>query len=60
MRKVPVEGKAKVVVGIRLGVIAFPLEFGHWASGLADIEIDGQVVKGDPRRAVPLHGNAVM
>ncbi|MGQ9492037.1 MAG: molybdopterin-dependent oxidoreductase [Anaerolineae bacterium] len=59
-RKVPMEGKAKVIEGIRPGVVAFPLGFGHWASGSADITIDGQVIKGDPRRAVPLHGNAAM
>jgi len=59
-RKIPMEGKAKVVEGIRPGVVAFPLGFGHWASGSADIEIDGQVIQGDPRRAVPLHGNAAM
>jgi anaerobic selenocysteine-containing dehydrogenase len=59
-RKIPMEGKAKVVEGIRPGVVAFPLGFGHWASGSSDIEIDGLVVKGDPRRAVPLHGNAAM
>jgi len=41
-------------------VVAFPLGFGHWASGARDLTIDGQVVKGDPRRAVPLHGNAAM
>ena len=59
-RKVPMAGEAKVVEGIRPGVVAFPLGFGHWASGSADIAIDGQTVKGDARRAVPLHGNAAM
>ncbi len=58
--KRPIVGKAKVVEGIRPGVVAFPLGFGHWASGSSDIAIDGQAVKGDPRRAVPLHANAAM
>lgn len=58
--KVPMIGRAKVIEGIRPGVVAFPLGFGHWASGSSDIEIDGAVVKGDPRRAVPLHANAAM
>jgi tetrathionate reductase subunit A len=58
--KRPIVGKAKVVEGIRPGVVAFPLGFGHWASGSSDIEIDGKVVQGDPRRAVPLHANAAM
>jgi len=59
-RKVPMVGKAKVTEGIRPGVVAFPLGFGHWASGSADLEIDGKLVKGDPRRAVPMHANAAM
>lgn len=58
--KRPIEGKAKVTEGIRPGVVAFPLGFGHWASGSSDIQIDGKVVKGDPRRAVPMHANAAM
>ncbi len=56
----PMEGQVRIVQGLRPGVVAFPLGFGHWASGARDITIDGQVVKGDPRRAVPLHGNAAM
>jgi anaerobic selenocysteine-containing dehydrogenase len=55
-----IEGKAKVTEGIRPGVVAFPLGFGHWASGSADVEIDGTVIKGDPRRAVPLMANGAM
>jgi anaerobic selenocysteine-containing dehydrogenase len=57
---VPMVGKVKIVQGLRPGVVAFPLGFGHWASGARDITIDGKVVKGDARRAVPLHANAVM
>jgi anaerobic selenocysteine-containing dehydrogenase len=59
-RKVPMIGKAHIVEGLRPGVVAFPLGYGHWASGSHDIAIDGQVVRGDPRRAAPLHGNAAM
>ncbi|MCS6843276.1 MAG: molybdopterin-dependent oxidoreductase [Caldilineales bacterium] len=58
--EVPMTGRLKVVEGMRPGVVAFPLGYGHWASGARDIVVDGQVVKGDPRRAVPLHGNAAM
>jgi anaerobic selenocysteine-containing dehydrogenase len=36
-------GKLKVVQGIRPGVVAFPLGYGHWASGARDITIDGQL-----------------
>jgi anaerobic selenocysteine-containing dehydrogenase len=59
-KKHPIEGKAKVSEGIRPGVVAFPLGFGHWASGAADVEIDGKLIKGDPRRAVPLMANGAM
>jgi tetrathionate reductase subunit A len=59
-RKVPMAGKAHVIEGLRPGVVAFPLGYGHWASGSHDITIDDQVIKGDPRRAAPLHGNAAM
>jgi len=59
-QKVPMTGKVKIVQGIRPGVVAFPLGFGHWANGARDITIDGKVVKGDARRAAPLHANAVM
>ena len=59
-RKIPMAGKAYVVEGLRPGVVAFPLGYGHWASGSSDITIDDQVIKGDARRAAPLHGNAAM
>lgn len=59
-RKVPMAGKLHVVEGLRPGVVAFPLGYGHWASGSSDITIDGQAIKGDARRAAPLHGNAAM
>ncbi len=59
-RKVPMIGKAKLTQGMRPGVVAFPLGFGHWASGASDIVIDGKAIKGEARRAVPLHANAAM
>jgi len=59
-QRVPMVGQVKIVQGIRPDVVAFPLGFGHWANGARDLTIDGQVVRGDPRRAVPLHGNAAM
>ncbi len=58
--RLPMVGKVRIVQGIRPGVVAFPLGFGHFATGARDIVVDGQVVRGDPRRAVPLHGNAAM
>jgi len=59
-RKVPLTGKAFVTEGIRPGVVAFPLGFGHWASGSSDVTVNGKLVKGDKRRAAPLHLNAAM
>lgn len=59
-KKHPMVGTAKVIEGIRPGVVAFPLGFGHWASGAADLEIDGELIKGDPRRAMPLMANGAM
>jgi len=59
-RKIPIEGKAYVSEGIRPGVVAFPLGFGHWASGAGDVDVDGRLVKADARRTTPLHGNGVM
>lgn len=55
----PIVGKVKVSEGIRPGVVAFPLGFGHWATGANDIVIDGRRVKGDPRRRAGFHANAV-
>ena len=56
----PVTGKLKVVQGMRPGVVAFPLGYGHWASGARDITVDDQVIAGDARRGTPMHGNAAM
>ena len=58
--KVPIAGKVKVVEGIRPGVIAFALGFGHWAYGGRDTKIDGAVIKGDSRRIRGFHANAAM
>lgn len=59
-RKVPIVGKVKVIQGIRPGVVGFSLGHGHWAYGGVDVMIDGQVVKGDPRRVRGFHANAAM
>jgi tetrathionate reductase subunit A len=59
-RVVPMIGKARVVQGIRPGVVGFSLGYGHWAYGAADVVIDGQVVAADPSRSAGLHGNAAM
>jgi anaerobic selenocysteine-containing dehydrogenase len=56
----PMVGKVKVIQGIRPGTIAFSLGYGHWGYGATDVEIDGQVVKADTRRAKGVHANAAM
>lgn len=58
--KKPMIGKVKVTETIKPGVITFTLGHGHWATGAADVTIDGKVVKGDPRRATGIHANAAM
>ncbi|MCL5986881.1 MAG: molybdopterin-dependent oxidoreductase [Actinobacteria bacterium] len=58
--KVPIIGKVRVIQGMRPGVVGFSLGHGHWAYGGVDVMIDGQVVKGDPRRVRGIHANAAM
>lgn len=58
--KKSMEGPVKVTEGIRPGVISFVLGFGHWATGSADVLVDGKTIKGDPRRATGVHANAAM
>jgi len=57
---IPIVGKVKVVEGMRPGVVAFALGFGHWANGARDVVIDGQTIKGDARRLTGFHANAAM
>jgi len=59
-RKRPMVGRVRVIQGMRPGVLAFPLGFGHWANGAGDMVIDGTPVPGDPRRRTGVHGNAAM
>ncbi len=56
----PVEGQAKVIEGIRPGVIAVSWHYGHWAYGSSDVVVDGQAIPGDPRRGTGLCTNAVL
>jgi anaerobic selenocysteine-containing dehydrogenase len=58
--KKPMVGKVQVTETIRPGVVTFTLGHGHWASGAADITIDGKMVKGDQRRSAGIHANAAM
>jgi anaerobic selenocysteine-containing dehydrogenase len=53
-------GKVKVIEGMRPGVVAFALGFGHWAYGSQDISINGVTIQGDERRFEGFHANAAM
>lgn len=56
----PMIGVAKVVQGMRPGVVTFALGYGHWASGSRDVVIDNITIPGDARRAAGFHANAAM
>jgi len=53
-------GKVKVTEGIRPGVVAVSLGFGHWSYGSRDINIDNTVIPGEERRGRGLHINAAL
>ncbi len=53
-------GKVQITQQVRPGVMSFSLGYGHWATGAADLEVDGILIKGDPRRARGIHANAAM
>lgn len=59
-RKIPMVGKLRVIEGIRPGVIAFSLGHGNWGYNAYDVEIDGQIIKGEPYRGKGIHANAAM
>jgi anaerobic selenocysteine-containing dehydrogenase len=59
-RTVPMVGKVKAVQGIRPGVIAVSLGFGHWAYGSVPFTINGTTLPADERRGRGLHINAAM
>jgi len=59
-QRIPMEGKVKVVQGMRPGTVAVSWHYGHWAYGAGDVEIDGKRIPGDPRRRGGLCPNAAM
>jgi len=58
--KKPMLGKVLLTQTMRPGVTSFALGFGHWATGAADVTINGNVIRSDPRRAAGIHANAAM
>lgn len=53
-------GRLRVLEGLRPGVVAVAASFGHWFYGARDVEIDGQITRGDSRRARGINPNVVM
>ncbi len=56
----PMVGKVVFTQTMRPGVVSFMLGYGHWATGAADVTIDGVTIKGEPRRQAGVHANAAM
>lgn len=56
----PVLGRIALTQTMRPGVISFALGFGNWATGAADLEIDGVRIRGEERRGKGVHANSVM
>ncbi len=59
-RTYEVKGKVKVIEGIRPGTVTVSWSYGHWAYGSNDVEIDGQIIAGDPFRASGIVPNPAM
>ncbi len=59
-RRKEMAGRVKVTETIRPGVMTFLPGYGHWASGSADLVIDGKKIAGDPARATGFNANAAM
>jgi anaerobic selenocysteine-containing dehydrogenase len=53
-------GRVKVTSTIRPGVVTFLPGYGHWASGAADLVVDGKTIPADPARATGFNANAAM
>jgi len=56
--KVPMIGSVKVTDTVRPGTVAVSWHYGHWAYGASDFELDGQIIKGEKKRAAGLCSNA--
>jgi tetrathionate reductase subunit A len=56
----PMIGTLTFTQTMRPGVVSFALGFGHWATGAQDVTIDGQLIRGETRRAAGINANAAM
>ena len=55
-----VQGKVKVIQGIRPGAVMVSWSYGHWAYGARDIVINSQTIKGEAIRGKGLVPNPAM
>ncbi len=55
-----VQGKLKVIQGIRPGAVTVSWHYGHWAYGARDVEIDGHRIPGESARGKGLVPNPAM
>ncbi|MDE3074225.1 MAG: molybdopterin-dependent oxidoreductase [Chloroflexota bacterium] len=56
----PVEGKVRLLAGLRPGTVTVSLSYGHWGYGAADATVDGVHVPGDARRRTGLIANSAL
>ena len=56
----PIQGKVRLLEGLRPGTITISLSYGHWGYGASDAVVDGVRVPGDARRATGLSGNSAL
>ena len=54
------KGMARVVQGIRPGVITFNVGYGHWGYGATNYQLGGKRVEGDRVRRTGIHLNPIM
>jgi tetrathionate reductase subunit A len=55
-----VQGRVKVIQGLRPGTVSVSWHFGHWAYGARDVMIDGQRIPGEAIRGRGLVPNPAM
>ena len=54
------KGTARVVQGIRPGVITFNVGYGHWGYGATNYHVGGKRIEGDRVRRTGIHLNPIM
>ena len=54
------QGTARVVEGIRPGVVTFNVGYGHWGYGATNYQVGGARIEGDRVRRAGIHLNPIM